>query len=91
MASLHAIQCDHLGPRDDPDGNVQHCAEHEVTKEEVEEVFENAMDADTSRSSGRPVIFGDTDAGRHLMVVFDEIDDDTIYPVTAYEVPRRRR
>jgi uncharacterized DUF497 family protein len=76
---------------DDPDGNVQHFAEHDVTKEEVEEVFENATDADISRSSGRPVIFGDTDAGRHLMVVFDEIDDDTAYPVTAYEVPRRRR
>jgi hypothetical protein len=75
----------------DPDGNVQHCAEHDVTKEEVEEVFENATDADISRSSGRPVIFGDTDAGRHLMVVFDEIDDDTVYPITAYEVPRRRR
>jgi uncharacterized DUF497 family protein len=76
---------------DDPDGNVQHFAEHDVTKEEVEEVFENATDADISRSSGRPVIFGDTDAGRHLMVVFDEIDEDTVYPVTAYEVPRRRR
>jgi hypothetical protein len=43
---------------DDPDGNVQHCAEHGVTKEEVEEVFENATDADVSRSSGRPVVFG---------------------------------
>ena len=45
---------------DDPDGNVQHCAEHGVTKEEVEEVFQNATDADSSRSSGRPVVFGDT-------------------------------
>ena len=24
---------------DDPEGNVQHCAEHGVTKEEVEEVL----------------------------------------------------
>ena len=39
---------------DDPDGNVRHCAEHGVTKEEVEEVFQNATDADVSRSSGRP-------------------------------------
>jgi hypothetical protein len=30
---------------DDPDGNVQHCLQHGVTKEEVEEVFENATDA----------------------------------------------
>jgi uncharacterized DUF497 family protein len=76
---------------DDPDGNVQHCNEHGVTKEEVEEVFQNVTDADTSHSSGRPVVFGDTSAGRHLMVVYEEIDADTVYPVTAYEVPRKQR
>lgn len=76
---------------DDPDGNVQHCAAHGVTKEEVEEVLENATDTDISRSSGRPGVFGDTSAGRHLMVVCEEIDADTVYPVTAYEVPRRQR
>jgi hypothetical protein len=54
-------------------------------------VLANATDADISRSSGRPVVFGDTSTGRHLMVAYDEIDEDTIYPVTAYEVPRRQR
>lgn len=76
---------------DDPDGNVQHCADHGVTKEEIEEVFENAMDVDISRSSGRPVVFGDTSTGRHLMVVYESVDANTIYPITAYEVPRRYR
>jgi uncharacterized DUF497 family protein len=75
---------------DDPDGNVQHCAEHGVTKEEFEDVFQQVTDAVTSRSSGRPVVFGDTSAGRHLMVVYEEIDADTVYPVTAYDVPRRQ-
>jgi uncharacterized DUF497 family protein len=75
---------------DDPDGNVQHCADHGVSKDEVEEVLESATDVDISRSSGRPAVFGDTSAGRHLMVVFEEVDEDTIYPVTAYEVPRRQ-
>ena len=74
---------------DDPDGNVQHCAEHDVTKEEVEQVLQLASDADVSRSSGRPVVFGDTSAGRHLMVVYETIEADTVYPITAYEVPRR--
>ena len=74
---------------DDPDGNVQHCAEHDISKEEVEEVFENATDEDVSHSSGRPVIFGDTSSGRHIMVVYEPIDADTVYPVTAYEVPRK--
>jgi uncharacterized DUF497 family protein len=76
---------------DDPDGNVQHCAEHEVSKEEVEEVFENVIDEDVSASSGRPVVFGDTRAGRHLMVVYELIGPDTFYPETAYEVPRKQR
>ncbi|MBI4614047.1 MAG: BrnT family toxin [Planctomycetes bacterium] len=76
---------------DDPNGNAQHCAEHGVTKEEVEEVFQNATDADISRSSGRPVVFGDTSTGRHLLVVYEEIHADTVYPVTAYDVLRRQR
>lgn len=76
---------------DDPDGNVQHCAEHGVTKDEVGEVLQNPTDTDDSYSSGRPVAFGDTSAGRHLMVVYEEIDADTVYPVTVYEVPRRNR
>jgi uncharacterized DUF497 family protein len=76
---------------DDPDGNVHHCARHGVTKEEVEEAFQNAADVDVSRSSGRPVLFGDTSSGRHLMVVYERIDSYTVYPITAYDVPRRQR
>lgn len=76
---------------DDPEGNVQHCAEHGVSKEEVEEVIENATDEDVSQSSGRPLVFGDTTSGKHLAVVFEEIESDTVYPITAFEVPRRQR
>ena len=76
---------------DDPDGNVQHCAEHGISKEEVEEALENVVDDDISQSSGRLVVFGDTLEGRHLMVVYEVIGEDTIYPVTAFEVPRRQR
>lgn len=31
--------------------------------------------------------FGYTSSGRFLMVAFLEIDECTIYPVTAYDVP----
>jgi uncharacterized DUF497 family protein len=74
---------------DDSDGNVQHCAEHGVTKEEVEEVLQKPTDADISWSSGRPVVFGDTATGRRLMVVYETVERDAIYPITAYEVPWR--
>lgn len=75
---------------DDPEGNVRHCGERGVTKDEVEEVLQNAGDSDISRSSGRPIVFGDTSRGRHLMVVYEEIEPDMAYPITAYDVPRRR-
>jgi len=76
-------------PQDDPAGNVRHCSEHDVIPDEVEEVLRSAMDEDVSRSSGRPVAFDDTNSGRHLMVVYEIVDLDIVYPVTAYDVPRR--
>lgn len=71
---------------EDPNGNVQHIAEHDVTKEEVEEVLDHPEGIDKSRSSGRPIAFGETSTGRIIAVVYDQIDADTVYPVTAYEV-----
>lgn len=76
---------------DDPDGNVQHCLEHGVTKQEVGEVLDNPVDSDESHSSGKPVVFGDTSTGRHLIVIYEEIDEETVYPITSYDVPRRTR
>jgi uncharacterized DUF497 family protein len=76
---------------DDPRGNVQHIARHNLTMEEVEDVFENPTGTDTSRSSGRPVVFGETSTGRYIIVAYEVIDTSTVYAITAYEVPRRRR
>lgn len=71
---------------DDPDGNVQHIAAHDLTKEEVEDVFANPEGRSISRSSGLPVLFGTTSTGRFIAVVFQEIDADTARPVKAYDV-----
>lgn len=76
---------------DDPAGNAWHCAEHGLSQDEVEEVLQSAIDMDVSRATGLPVVFGETQSGRHLMVVFELIDAESVYPVTAYEVPRRIR
>lgn len=75
---------------DEPDGNVQHIAEHGLTKEEVDSVLLNPKSRrGHSRSSGSPATFGWTLTGRHILVVWEHIQDDplTIYPITAYEVP----
>jgi uncharacterized DUF497 family protein len=74
---------------DDAEGNVQHIAEHDLSVEEVESVLlEPANVEGSSRSSGRPIVFGWTETGRFIAVVFEWSSDDplVIYPVTAYEV-----
>ena len=71
---------------DDPDGNVQHLADHGVSREEFEEIIFHPHAFDRSRSTGRHIAIGETSTGRTLIVVFDELDDSTIYPITAYEL-----
>ena len=72
---------------DQADGNVEHIDEHDLTPADVEYVLEHATEEETSHSSGRPCVFGYTPNGEYVIVVFEWIDDDTILPVTAYEVP----
>ncbi len=71
---------------EESDGNVEHIGEHGLTPEDVEEVLFNPVDRDVSRSTGLPIVFGFTPDGRYIMVVYEQIDDVTIYPVTAYDV-----
>ncbi|NOY28723.1 MAG: BrnT family toxin [Planctomycetes bacterium] len=71
---------------EEPDGNVKHIAEHGLTPEDVEEVVFNPVAGDESRSSGLPILYGFTSDGRYVLVVYETIDETTIYPVTAYVV-----
>ena len=41
---------------------------------------------DSSRSTGRRIAIGETSTGRTILVVFEEIDESAVYPITAYEV-----
>jgi hypothetical protein len=70
----------------EPDGNLDHIVEHGLTPEDVEAVICNPLEKTTSRSSGRPIVTRYTPDGRLIFVVYEEIDDVTVYPVTAYEV-----
>ncbi len=71
---------------EEPGGNIEHIAEHGLNPEDVEEVIFNPVDRDVSRSSGLPIVFGFTPDGRYILVVYEQIDDVTVYPVTAYKV-----
>ncbi len=71
---------------DRPDGNVQHIAEHGLTIEDVEYVLENPTREGMSSNTGRPCCFGYTPGDDFIIVVYEQVDAETIYPVTAYEV-----
>jgi len=89
MGDLHIV----WDLEEDPDGNVQHLAQHDVTQEEFEEVLQNHRhEATTSRSSGEAITFGWTSTGKHLAIVYEEVLDDppTIRPLTAYPTKPKR-
>ncbi len=75
---------------DDPDGNVQHVAEHGLDIQDVEEVLADPKSEGVSTSSGRPCVWGYTLENLYIIVVYEEIDEDAIRVVTAYEVPEPR-
>ncbi len=72
---------------DEPEGNVRHIAEHGLTIEDVEYVLQNPTAEGTSDSSRWPCCFGYTPGGDFVIVVYQQINEETIYPLTAYEVP----
>jgi uncharacterized DUF497 family protein len=67
-------------------GNIEHIEEHGLTVEDVEHVLTHPVRKATSRSSGLPCVFGYTPNDVFIIVVYEIIDEDTVYPVTAYEV-----
>ncbi|MFZ5829386.1 MAG: BrnT family toxin [Planctomycetota bacterium] len=63
-----------------------HLAAHGVLPDEFEEVMCDPDEVYVSRSSGRPIAFGQTSSGRYFACVYELLDDATVLPVTAYEV-----
>jgi len=71
---------------DEPGENVDKILQHGLTVDDVEFVLNNPEGHGTSRSSNRPFVVGTTPDGDYIMVIYDWIDDDTINPVTAYDI-----
>jgi hypothetical protein len=70
---------------------IAHLAEDDVRPEDFEFVLDHPTKQGTSVSSGRPCVWGYTEHGRHLIAVYQRLDNLTILPVTAYEVPEERQ
>jgi hypothetical protein len=66
---------------------IAHLDEHDVTPDDFEFVLDHPTKKGKSDSSGRPCVWGYTEHGRYLIAIYQRLDDLTILPVTAYEVP----
>ena len=66
--------------------NEEHLEEHGITASDFMHVACNPVKTGHSRSSGLPAAWGYTPDGRFIIVVYDELDEITLLPVTAYEV-----
>ncbi|MGA2031725.1 MAG: hypothetical protein ABSG68_05675 [Thermoguttaceae bacterium] len=69
-----------------PGGNAEHVAEHGLDIDDVEHVLRNPAEYNMSRSTGRPMVFGFTPSGEYIAVVYEELDEDTVYPLTAFPI-----
>lgn len=65
---------------------VDHLSEHDVSTDDFERVVSHPSRLGISRSSGRPCCWGKTADGRTLFCVYEQLDETTIIPVTAYDV-----
>ena len=64
--------------------NEEHIAEHSVTPEEVEACFFNPyIWKRKKRSRRRYYLYGQTDGGRYLFIVFELYSDGVVRPISA--------
>lgn len=69
------------------DEAAEHIAEHGISQGDFERVVCHPRSKGRSRSSRLPAVWGYTEDGRYLMAVYEELDELTVLPVTAYAVP----
>jgi len=66
---------------------VEHILQHGISPDDFEQVVCDPDSRGFSRSTGLPAAWGYTADGRYIMAVYEELDEVTILPVTACEVP----
>ena len=57
----------------------------------MEPVLQNPTQEGASISTQRPCCFGYTPADEFIVVVYEQPTKETIYPITAHEVPQPKR
>ena len=70
--------------------NIEHISGHDVSPEEVEEVFDSKPHIRKGRKKTY-LAFGLTDFGRYLLVVFKYRGEETIRPITARDMTSKEK
>ena len=66
---------------------VAHIAAHGVSQADFAAILTHSKNRGLSRRSMLPVDWGYTLDDRYIMAVYEHLDDVTVNPITAYEVP----
>ena len=70
----------------DPETDLPHIYNHNVSEEEVDDILRNPG-VQSLGSEGSRIAVGQTQSGRHLRVIFKRDPDmDSIFVITAYEI-----
>ena len=69
---------------------VVHLAGNDISQDDFEWVVQHPTSKGISRTTGLPVVWGNTLDDRYIIAVYAVIDEVTVLPVTAYEVARPR-
>lgn len=75
---------------DDEGGHALHIREHGLENDDLAHVLYYPAGKGISDSSRRPMVFGYTLDGRFVTIIVEQVDADTVYPITAFEVPGPR-
>lgn len=65
-------------------GNVDKIRQHGLTMDDVENAMADPVGHDVSRSSGYPTLWGLAVDGCLIVVVYEEVDEFTVRPITAW-------
>jgi uncharacterized DUF497 family protein len=68
------------------DKNVRHLADNALDPEDAEAAMTEPESRFASESSGRQAVRGYALDGRFIAVIFEQIDELTVFVVTAYEI-----
>lgn len=68
------------------DYRVEHVALHDVDPEEVWQICQDPLHVARREGRNRYLIFGQTDGGRYLFVVLEQMESASYKPITARDM-----